>query len=172
MKGHVPAGADVRRPGRPREAAGFEAGSARGRSGQPQAPLPSFLCPPPRAQRAARNHPPQPLPWPRCSQHSCPPVGEVHLQTLRTDTQASDPPAPSPPPSLEEEGGTPAVQPLPGPLAQHCSPFSTAPTPPGHSHCHCLGASLPHPLLRIHSHLHPPLRRGPPRTPHRGQFPS
>lgn len=135
-------------------------------------PSPASSAPHPGLSELPATTPPQPLPWPRCSQHSCPPVGEVHLQTLRTDTQASDPPAPSPPPSLEEEGGTPAVQPLPGPLAQHCSPFSTAPTPPGHSHCHCLGASLPHPLLRIHSHLHPPLRRGPPRTPHRGQFPS
>lgn len=54
-----------------------------------------------------------------------------------------------------------AVQPLPGPLARHCSRFSTAPSPPGHRHWHRHSASPPCPLLRIQGHLHPPLRQGP-----------
>ena len=60
VRGHVPAGADVQCPGHPGEAAGFKAGGARGRSGQPRAPLPSFLFPPPRLSELPTRPPATP----------------------------------------------------------------------------------------------------------------
>ena len=140
-------GADVWCPGYPREAASFEAGSAQDRSSQPRAPLPSFLCPPPRAQLS-------PCPGPRHSQHSFPLVSEVHLQILRTDAQASGPPAPSQPGWV----GCPASAGSPGPTLLTLFHSPEPARPPSLASSQCLPSTPPAPPPRSPP---PTLRQGP-----------
>ena len=171
VRGHVPAGADVQCPGHPGEAAGFKAGGARGRSGQPRAPLPRLLGPPPRAQRAAHTAPRNPAPglaapstharrWVRFTFRSS---GQTH----RLLTHQFHPHLPAWRRRGAPSGPASARSPGPTLLTLLHSPNPARPWPLPSSRRLPSTPPPPHPQSPP-----PTLKAGPPRTPHRGQFPS